>query len=280
MFVPRILIVGILCFSTTRVFADEIQPKVIREWGGAFWGLNAGYGWQRHPISFSPYDTDSGRIISVLGFSPPPAINLSDGAFGGQFGYNVVRNRWLAGFETDLNYSTIGGRSDVHTLTPSGVWSGLLWDTSAAQRLKWYGTLRARLGFLATERLLIYGTAGLAFGEMKGRVSSTLYGVASDNSLKLIGIGPLAGTSISCPAGPCAVGSESQIRAGFTMGGGVEWAAWDRLSIKFEYLYMNFGDETITTRFLVSTAANSPGIRTKFGSGVINIVRLGVNLKY
>ncbi|MGY4622978.1 hypothetical protein [Bradyrhizobium sp. USDA 4486] len=35
------------------------------------------------------------------------------------------------------------------------------------QKLQWFGTVRGRVGILATPKVLFYGTRGLAFGEIK-----------------------------------------------------------------------------------------------------------------
>ncbi|WP_423754295.1 outer membrane protein, partial [Brucella melitensis] len=39
-------------------------------------------------------------------------------------------------------------------------------------RVHWFGTVRARLGFTPTERLMVYGTGGLAYGKVKTSLSA------------------------------------------------------------------------------------------------------------
>jgi opacity protein-like surface antigen len=83
-------------------------------------------------------------------------------------------------------------------------------------------TARARLGYLVTDQFLLYGTGGVAFGEVKqtaNYVSSFSFGVTQT-------------PSALCTAGiPCFVGSSSQVQTGWAAGVGAEWAVWNHLTI-------------------------------------------------
>ncbi|MFX8782067.1 hypothetical protein ABTM76_19245, partial [Acinetobacter baumannii] len=53
----------------------------------------------------------------------------------------------------------------------------VLFDLDSSIRLQWFGTARARVGFLPTDRLLVYGTGGLAYGQTEARASVINTGV-------------------------------------------------------------------------------------------------------
>jgi outer membrane immunogenic protein len=46
-------------------------------------------------------------------------------------------------------------------------------------KLEWFGTTRPRLGFLATPNLLLYGTAGVAYGQTKDTFTANTAGVGT-----------------------------------------------------------------------------------------------------
>src|SRR5262249_44197327 len=78
-------------------------------------------------------------------------------------------------------------------------------------KLQWFGTTRPRLGFLATPNLLLYGTAGVAYGQTKDTFTVTTAGV-----------------------GTAATASVNDVRAGWTAGGGIEGAFGGGWSAKVE----------------------------------------------
>ena len=76
-------------------------------------------------------------------------------------------------------------------------------------------------GYTAADRLLIYGTGGLAYGNV------------SSNSDVLFTSG-----------GDTYVGSSSAMQAGWTLGAGAEYAFNKNLSVKLEYLYIDLGSKS------------------------------------
>jgi len=62
---------------------------------------------------------------------------------------------------------------------------------------------------------------------------------------------------------------ESDVKTGYAVGGGLEWAFARNLSLKAEYLYLGFGDDTIS---------NGPAaIRVNNDQ---QVVRVGLNYKF
>lgn len=78
---------------------------------------------------------------------------------------------------------------------------------------EWLASVRARLGY-AWNNVLLFATAGVAFSEFE-----------LDHA----------------PANTGDIASETH--TGFIVGGGIEWAHWDNVSIRAEYLFTDFGDE-------------------------------------
>ncbi|MEI2383653.1 outer membrane protein [Breoghania sp. JC706] len=74
----------------------------------------------------------------------------------------------------------------------------------------WLSTVRARAGYVFDNNVLVYGTGGLALADRKWS------GGGSD---------------------------DSDVTAGWTVGGGVETALTDHLTARAEYLYADFGKE-------------------------------------
>ncbi len=103
----------------------------------------------------------------------------------------------------------------------------------------YFGTLRLRAGY-AWDRTLIYATGGLAYGGFD--------------------------YSVDTPTGDI---NEDFTRAGYAVGGGVEYAFDDAWTMKLEYLYANFGSEELTNDGISTTA--TPDFHS---------VRLGVNFRF
>ena len=95
---------------------------------------------------------------------------------------------------------------------------------TASQKIDWFGTARGRIGYAGFEgldRTLIYATGGLAYGRVE---------------LHTAVLHPRETYSASGTA----------IKTGWTIGGGIEHAFFDRVSAKIEGLYYNLGDDSIS----------------------------------
>jgi outer membrane immunogenic protein len=154
---------------------------------------------------------------------------------GGQFGYNWQFNgRGLFGLEADIAWTDQHNSVAFASSTPNVNFPGFPENYAAiiSRNLDYLGTVRGRLGFLATPSFLLYGTGGLAYG---GTRSSTIESVT------------LAG----CAAAACATGvgggAFSQVRAGWTVGAGGEWMFAPNWSVKAEYLYYDLGSVNYAT---------------------------------
>jgi outer membrane immunogenic protein len=194
-------------------------------WTGFYIGGNAGYGW-----------------TSVS--SPALGGALGGAAFAGP--YSASGNGFLGGGQTGFNYqwanAVIGIEADFQGSTGSGTVSSVTDNINATAKNPWFGTARGRLGW-AWDRILIYGTGGLAYGY------STLNGTA--------GVGPAAFTS-------------SATYVTWTAGAGVEAAFWGPWSGKIEYLYAGSP----------STVPSIPNVTSISGRASTGIVRAGINYHF
>jgi outer membrane immunogenic protein len=248
-------------------------------WTGWYVGGNAGYGWSDGPcFAFSPDNTAGGFLLNGFGTE---GINVHSGCFntsgflgGGQLGYNwQFQKVWVASIEADINYSNVRGSGSFPAtlVLPSSPSQPAL--VAAGEKLDWFGTVRARLGVLPMERLLVFATGGLAYGETNRNSSVTTLGAGFNQ-----GVNP-DGSSISCVTGACVGGAGSRTSAGWTAGGGLEYAIWNNVTVKAEYLYVNLGNQTIhlTT---VPPASGNGSIAAGFSDAAFNMVRVGINYKF
>jgi len=123
-----------------------------------------------------------------------------------------------------------------------------------SQKIDWFGTVRGRLGILATPQVLLYATGGLAYGEVD---SSAVIGAA--------------GTAFS---------TVSNTHVGWTVGAGIEGMIGPNWTARLEYLYIDLG--TANGSFATTIGALGGGsVVENFSSHVTdNILRVGINYKF
>jgi outer membrane immunogenic protein len=195
-------------------------------------------------------------------------------AGGFQAGYNWQFDpRWVAGIEADINGADIKGSSTVSANSGGSPFATF----SASQKVDWFGTLRARVGYLLTNDLLLYATGGLAYGRVK---ESAAFGLIPGASLNVT----VNGVSFTCinPGSPtCFAGSNSRTSAGWTAGGGAEYRFWQSWSVKLEYLYVNLGSDSFFIPAVTPNPGTTPSVlNVHFDNAAFNLVRAGVNYRF
>jgi outer membrane immunogenic protein len=138
---------------------------------------------------------------------------------GAHAGYNWQRGAAVYGFEADLSATHLKSGTSGGDPFPAVVRPGDAANTTGL--IDWYGTLRGRLGF-ATGPALFYGTAGLAYGN-----------VGLNSNLTA------AGLSLASQTSP--------LRAGWVVGGGIEYLLRPNLSLNFGYQYVDLGTVSLTS---------------------------------
>jgi outer membrane immunogenic protein len=241
-------------------------------WTGYYFGLNGGYAWQDRPVALSMNDPAAINGISLVGgLSIPHEI---DGGFAGfQAGYNWQFNqRWLAGLEADFQFGNINGQPSLPLITSAG---GIPGRVNFTENVQWFGTLRGRFGFMPLDNVLLYGTGGLAYGRVDRRAD-----FRTDLAIDAL----FATYSFSCSGGGnvCFAGNASQIQFGWTLGGGAEWALWQNITFKTEYLYVNLGQGAVTMNALAMQFGGlvSSSMTLDTGDTDFHVVRAGLNARF
>lgn len=221
-------------------------------WSGFYVGGNIGYSWGR---------SENDGVISAVSTGAPlffaTSRNDVNGVIGGgQFGYNWQMSNWVVGLEADFQGSGEKGSSlfICAACSPGGNIT-----TDLTQKLNWFGTVRGRAGILVTPTILLYGTGGLAYGEI-------------DTG------GSLTGTNINFAPTSVLFPSVNSTQVGWTAGAGVEGRIGGNWTMKLEYLFMDLG--TVSGGPIASTIAS--GRVTALGASYSshftdNVVRVGFN---
>jgi outer membrane immunogenic protein len=230
-------------------------------WTGFYVGVNAGGIWSMGNRTTSLFVPAAASWIAT--YYPTNLGNSNTGFIGGgQAGYNWQTGAFVLGAETDFQGTTLSKTFNFTSIPFAATtpFPGDILTVNAKANLGWIGTTRARLGFVATpdNRLMIYATGGVAYGGG----SSSFNAFDSQNDFFLSG-------------------SPSSSRVGWTVGGGVEYAITNNITVKGEYLYYNLGNTTFTSTPTGLFSTLFPGVvaTTKYtfdGS----IARAGLNYKF
>lgn len=228
MFVSRFVVTAfaITGFAASASAADLSFPApsaftpAVYDWSGFYGGVHAG--------------GDFGGEYSA-DFTLPDSFGEdfdSDGFLGGgQIGFNHQFDQFVIGIEADWSFTDIDGDTRVG-LTGLGT-GGVDAETN------WISTIRGRAGY-AFDRVLVYGTAGVAFADVE--VSESFTGSSDDN-----------------------------VHTGYVVGAGLEAALTERLSARAEYLYTDFGEEEFSL---------AGGAVTGDADASNSIFRIGINYRF
>jgi outer membrane immunogenic protein len=236
-----------------------LPPVPIYSWTGFYLGGNVGYSWG---TASSVYSDDP------LAFPPPFTSTNSgteklDGVIGGgQIGYNWEANQtWVLGVEADIQGSAEKGSnsfSDPYFCDACGGGTEEAVNGTLNSSIRWFGTVRGRLGVLVNPTLLLYGTGGLAYG-----------GISTSGSF--------VDTAPGCSPTICTWAfNQTTTKVGWTAGGGVEGAIANssNWTWKVEYLYINFGT-------LSGTGFGADPLSYSWSTKVTdNILRVGLNYRF
>lgn len=211
-------------------------------WAGWYGGVGGGYAFGDPSVNVTPGTAPlppSGQALSTFIPGQPFTLHTRpSGGFGGLLiGYNWQFQNYVVGWETDFSFA------DIKDTAVGGFVNQVKWDTdtgstlgtvSLKSKLDWFGTLRARWGWMIGSALP-YVTGGLAYGHVKSDVLSSATQVLTT----------LGGTSLSSYA----VGASfSDTLIGYSAGAGIDWVFATRWIVRAEYLYINLpgGDHTVT----------------------------------
>jgi outer membrane immunogenic protein len=192
----------------------KVRPVVPAwAWSGCYVGLNVGYANARfrksdvvritpNPVTFADFDFDD------------------DGAAGGaQIGCNWQTGQTVFGIETDIQVTSIEARRYFDNAFFNVPDPDL--DTEVRSSLRYFGTVRGRLGWTVTPTTLLYVTGGFAYGQDRSSLNFP--------------------TAAGAPTTFYA--SDSQTHFGYAVGVGAEAKIAQNFTAKIEYLYADLGSK-------------------------------------
>mgnify|MGYP000303695003 CR=1 FL=1 len=230
-------------FAATHAQAADLYvpapppPEPVWSWAGPYAGLHVGA---------LDGDIDDNFDTFFEGKQPEPVVEVDsasinadsmdpNGIMGGiQAGYNFQFDSIVLGVEGDVSLGDVDDTIYPFLFSPAG---------RIESQIDWMATIRARLGW-AMDRTLFYVTGGMAFTDLELKVEDGFTNFKD---------------------------KDSQSMFGWTIGGGVEHAVTDHISLKAEYLYADFGKEDF--KF---SSPRSPDIRGKVDLDT-HTFRVGVN---
>jgi outer membrane immunogenic protein len=217
------------CGTQTAVAGDIGLAGATYDWSGGYVGINTGAAFNSTQFK-SDYIYTGSAELAEEDLNLINELDSSSNAGGAAFeagvvaGYNMQMSSFVLGVEGDFNYLGFEGSVKKNVSdTMEEVMAST--DVSAVEKIdyqgNWYGTMRARVGY-AKDSFLVYGTGGLAYGQLSLKQSldaNTDLDSASWNS------------------------EREAWKLGWTLGGGIEYAV-DRWTLGLEYLYVDLGTYT------------------------------------
>jgi outer membrane immunogenic protein len=201
-------------------------PVAVYNWTGFYLGINGGFGTGNSNWSDGPVGATGGFPIS--GF-----------LVGGTVGINYQIGAYVFGIEGDGDWTNLRGNSGS---TCGAIAAVVPPPISCQTQSQWLATARGRVGY-AFDRILLYGTAGAAFGNIQ--------------------------TGLTPPST-----FDNSTEAGWTVGAGLEVAFAPNWTAKAEYLFVDLPNATCTT---VGNCGGAAGSIVSFNE---SIIRGGVNFKF
>ncbi len=243
--------------------------------GGFHIGANAGGAWGRSSLATDPGCPNDPTAAVFCNAPPDPsAVNgtavaasgsgtLSSSGFTGgvQTGLSWQTGAFVYGFEGDFGAMRLRKSAAANGAFPLP-FAGTQYTVTESLSTDWLATLRGRLGFTVSPRLLVYVTGGAAFTRVEFASSY------ADNAID---------PAVPYPGGTGS-GSNSQLKTGWILGGGLRWALDRTWSVKAEYLYADLGSFSIAVP-LSNTPAFTQTMRVS-GDLAVHLLRFGVDYRF
>ncbi len=259
----KLLLVGaalaVCCDAAWAQAPDARKPDFASpayDWSGFYVGATAGAAWGQYAPRTSTVSAHyiGPRGAAAIAAAGTQTINSTGFVAGLEAGYDWQVGNALIGLEADLQAVDLEGATGTGAI-PYPAKPGTFTITSYGAT-DWLLTARPRLGWVMPNHWLLYATGGLALTQLHSAFSF----VDSHHVFES--------------------GSVDALKAGYALGGGVEAPLTDRLSVKAEYLFVDFGSTagSVTANSLApffpnQTFAHSAGLRA-------DIVRAGLNYRF
>ena len=199
-------------------------PTPVFSWTGFYLGVQGGAAWSNSTIDEQA--SFGNNNFNAANYS----IKDRSGEVGIYGGYNYQFSQgFILGGEADFNWTHLSGVTPPFSLTSSAACGSAGASTQICvgpvnSTVRWYGTVRGTVG-LTADRLFLYATGGLAYGEVEHSVAGTL-----------------RVTTVNLP--PFSV-DESAVRYGWTVGLGAAAKVSDKISLRLQWNYVDLGRHTV-----------------------------------
>lgn len=179
------------------------RPAPGFDWSGFYLGAQAGYAFARKswPDNDIAYDADGWLAGGIAG------VNAQAGAF-------------VAGVETEWLWANANGSGSAS----QPVFGGGTRATSLATNVDWIAITALRAGFVAADRWLVFGKAGIALAQETHTFAQTEVSLAGSATQALSG---------------------DRLHSGYVVGAGVEHAFARNWSARAEYNYLSFRRQNV-----------------------------------
>jgi outer membrane immunogenic protein len=219
LFLGSVALVALGLGAPAALAADQrvaayAPPPAAYTWTGCYVGAYAGTSTGQSRHTAAPGAVDAGVPSANQGLDITPNFGLSGFIGGGTGGCQWQTGIWVIGFEGDGGASNKSGQAFGQS--PFNVAN--VHETQE----RWTATMRARLGFTWTDKTLLYVTGGGAWAGVEASEWNTV---------------PVNGPINRAM-------QHKQTMAGYSVGGGIEYALGYGWSVKSEYLYLGFTDKT------------------------------------
>ena len=187
-------------------------PAAVSSWTGCYLGVNSGEALGSSDMTLEFFGTISPSMNTPLG-----TASDTGWAYGGQIGCQYqINSNWVIGARG------MWDGANVHGSTTGNGPTGLLPDSyTVSSKINSFATAVGQVGYLLTPTLMIYGLGGVAF-------------VHDDYSI-----------FNSANVCSCTIGTASEARSGFDVGGGISWMFNPHWDLFVEYNYMGFGSKNV-----------------------------------
>jgi outer membrane immunogenic protein len=205
---PRMAaLAGALVLLVEGVAADGIpgvvmtDSRYVTDWSGFYVGGKLG-----GAFSNITWTQDLNVFTALSGVSPNTPVQFSPNGVAGGFlgGANLQLGQWIFGGEVSFSGTDLSQKVASPFFPTTDTYS---------TTLDWLLTVEGRLGY-SWDRVMVFGKGGLA---------------ATDATLKVNSTHPVHGGTASI----------TEFAKGWTIGGGIEYAAWNSIILGIEYDYMN-----------------------------------------
>jgi len=260
-----VIVVSLLPGSASAQDSRRPPPPAF-SWTGGYVGLTAGAEWGSYDTSTSTSAFFVPGTIAQINAAGVQSIKPAGFATGVEAGYNWQSGHFLWGLEGDIQAVHLNGFTHTDAIPrsnfpPTGP-NARMFVISAYGNSDGFATGRARIGYVADNNWLFFATGGFALAQI-------------DNDLLFVDGLPQRVP----PATDLSQSAKSDSgRLGWVAGAGVEAPLTSRLSVKAEYLHVEF--DRITARETANSAAALGVAFNQSADLKADIVRVGLNYRF